>query len=183
MKTIEITCATCSKITQKKLAEIKRQQKKGKTKFYCSISCASKQKINHLKPYQQYFKTHKYTYSKLDEYSDFKWYIKVAKKTSKQNNKNFNIDCKYLKELWLKQNGLCPITNQKLELRTYRQNSISHPYSASIDRIDCSKGYIKGNVRFVALIFNYARNIFSDDQVIDFCKKVTEYHTIQSTHV
>ncbi len=70
--------------------------------------------------------------------------------------------------------GVCPFTKQKLELKTHNYKTHRNPYQASLDRIDNSKGYIKGNVRFVALIFNYARNDFSDEQVLDFCQKVTE---------
>ena len=46
------------------------------------------------------------------------------------------------------------------------------PDQASLDRIDNSKGYVKGNVRFVALIYNYARNGFDDEAVLAFCNAV-----------
>ncbi|NDB59958.1 hypothetical protein EB001_16140, partial [bacterium] len=79
----------------------------------------------------------------------------------------------YLFQLWETQNGICPFTKQKLELRTHNYTHIENrPYQASLDRIDNNKGYVKGNVRFVALIFNYARNNFSDEQVLEFCKQV-----------
>lgn len=46
------------------------------------------------------------------------------------------------------------------------------PSNASLDRIDNSKGYIEGNVRFVALMANLARQSFTDEQMIAFCKAV-----------
>ena len=46
-----------------------------------------------------------------------------------------------------------------------------HPFSPSIDRIDSTKGYVKENVRIVWLIENYCKNSFTDDVVIEFCKR------------
>lgn len=179
MKTVEIICKYCNKKAEKNKAEIKRQLKKGRTNFYCSIKCSSKHsKTDHLKKWcGKYNHNLKYG-SNLDKYSDFKWYIKTIKLHSKKRNHIFDVDVEYLKELWEKQNGICPITYKKLELRNHRYNNKSQPYSASLDRIDNSKGYIKGNIRFVALIYNYARNTFSDQDVIDFCKIVAKNNLI-----
>jgi hypothetical protein len=82
------------------------------------------------------------------------------------------VDIEYLETLWQQQEGICPFTKQKLVFKKYSDDNTSTPYSASIDRIDNNKGYVKGNIRFVALMFNYARNRFSDDYVIEFCKQV-----------
>ena len=170
--TKEIICCTCGKTVIKKLTEIKRQQKLGKTKFYCNKSCSGKDNCSHLEKFKNHFKTVKYI-KQSDKYSDFKWYIKRIKHSSKKKNNAFDIDLDYLKNLWEKQHGICPFTKQKLELRTHNYTHIENrPYQASLDRIDNNKGYVKGNVRFVALIFNYARNNFSDEQVLEFCKQV-----------
>lgn len=45
------------------------------------------------------------------------------------------------------------------------------PFQPSLDRIDTNKGYEMGNIRVVWLVENYARNSFSDEQVIEFCKR------------
>lgn len=44
MKEIEIICAYCGKPFMKRAAEIRRQQKKGRTEFFCSQSCGAKYK-------------------------------------------------------------------------------------------------------------------------------------------
>ncbi len=46
--------------------------------------------------------------------------------------------------------------------------------NASLDRIDNNLGYIKGNVRYVALIVNYARNSWGDNAVRGFARAVVE---------
>lgn len=45
------------------------------------------------------------------------------------------------------------------------------PFQPSLDRIDSSKGYEIGNVRIVWLIENYAKNTFTEEQLIEFCKR------------
>jgi hypothetical protein len=174
IETVEIICDYCSKESKKRKAEINRRKKQGKDKFYCSLSCASKVKCGHLIKYQDNFLKTKYT-RKPDKFSNFRWYMKVIRKNNKENSIEYNVDLQYLQKLWESQKGICPFTKQQLELKTHskNQNIVSRPYQASIDRIDNSKGYVKGNIRFVALIFNYARNVFSDEEVLDFCYKVT----------
>lgn len=175
MKTVNIICANCGQKTPKPKNEINRHIKNGRTEFYCSRSCAGKNKknIEHLKQFEDNLVKTKYV-RQPDEYSDFRWYMKVIRKNSKQRKHDFDVDYEYLKNLWENQLGTCPFTNKPLVLRTHsNKDYIKNPYMASIDRIDNTKGYIKGNIRFVSLIYNYAKNIFSDEQVIDFCKHVT----------
>ena len=57
-------------------------------------------------------------------------------------------------------------------MRTYKNDSQLNIKSASLDRIDNSKGYVQGNVRFVSVMFNFARNKFSDEEVIEFAQAV-----------
>lgn len=178
MKTISITCYSCGNISHKPKGEIDRQIRRGRTKFYCNRRCAGKDKnnIERIKQFDNNFKKRKYIRQK-DEYSNFRWYMKVVRKNFKQRNHQYNIDCQYLKELWEEQEGICPITKQKLVLRTHNKQEKLNPYQASLDRIDNNKGYIKGNIRFVSLMFNYARNVFNDEEVIEFCKIVTKNNT------
>lgn len=171
MKTISIYCNSCGKQINKLLTEVNRCKKRGQNKFYCNRSCAGKNNNTHLDRYKDHFKKVKYI-RQSDDYSSFRWYIKCAKQHSEKRNHTYDIDLEYLKDLWEKQNGICPFTKQKLELRTHSNKEKANPYSASLDRIDNTKGYIRGNIRFVALIFNYARNTFSDEQVFQFCKQV-----------
>lgn len=54
-----------------------------------------------------------------------------------------DLDAEYLVRLWDHQKGLCAYTREKMiDLQGYGRN----PMAMSIDRVDCSKGYIKGNV-------------------------------------
>lgn len=176
MKSIAIIiCDTCGQQVEKLATEIKRQKKKGKKQFYCNRTCWGKNKKNleRISSFHDNFNLTQYI-RQPDEYTDFRWYIKSIIRTSKKKKHTYDIDLQYLKDLWELQRGICPITGCKLTLRTHNYKQVRGPYQASLDRIDNNKGYIKGNVRFVALMFNYARNVFSDQEVIDFCKTVAK---------
>ena len=50
-----------------------------------------------------------------------------------------------------------------MELPSYKTcNKIDIRKQASLDRIDSSKGYVKGNVQFIVAPINYMKNTLSD---------------------
>lgn len=51
-----------------------------------------------------------------------------------------------------------------------RDANARNPKRASLDRIDSSKGYIKGNVQFVCHMANVAKNDYTYEQMIEFCR-------------
>ena len=177
--TTKIICATCGKEATKRATEIARQKKKGKKLFYCDLSCAGKVHHSHLKPYQDKIKEYSgkgNLAKKLDIYSPFRYHLNNAKRHSnKHKDSTINIDLEYLKILWDNQKGKCAVTGLDLQVKrihTKNNRTDKNPYQASLDRIDNNKGYVKGNVRFVCLMFNYARNTFSDNEVLEFCQKI-----------
>ena len=53
----------------------------------------------------------------------------------------------------------------------YHNMEPGHPFRPSLDRVDNSKGYTNDNVKIVWLIENLARNRFTEEQLIEFCKR------------
>jgi len=173
MKTKEINCIYCGKSFLKELREIKRRHKKGKFNFFCSLSCSiSKQNYDCPRPGN----LNNLIRSSKDQYTPFRWFLLRAKARNKIKKYGCDITVEYLKDLWDKQNGICIFTKWKLILPTGTRKSwdINSPFNASLDRIDSSKGYIKGNVRFISVMANYAKNTFTDQQLIEFCKAVAK---------
>lgn len=70
--------------------------------------------------------------------------------------------------IWDKQEGLCALTKFPMVLRPGKQ----HLMSASVDRINCKKGYTLSNVRFVTVQVNSAKLFGTDDELIAMCKAV-----------
>ena len=96
-------------------------------------------------------------------YSPYKNHIRRAKK----RNKDVSVTPEYLYNVFCKQNGRCIYTNIKLKHPNWNgvHNSIE---TASLDRIDSSKGYEIGNVQFVSMAMNFAKGKMSHSDTIKF---------------
>lgn len=96
-------------------------------------------------------------------------FLKKIKSNATKRNLEFNIDGKYLSEIYLKQNKKCALTGIDIHIIS---KSIRTQYSnntASLDRIDSNKGYIKGNVRWVHKSINQLKSDFTDNELLFMC--------------
>ncbi|MEX0597056.1 MAG: hypothetical protein WD512_11205 [Candidatus Paceibacterota bacterium] len=80
-----------------------------------------------------------------------------------RQNISFEIDIKFAWELFLKQNRKCALSGIELTFK---------PKTASLDRIDNSKGYLENNVQWVHKDINRMKNIFDNQYFIDTCKRI-----------
>lgn len=177
MSQIELSCKVCKKTFWKELKEHRRRIKEGATEFYCSRSCVCIQR-NLDNPQNgdiERIPKDKRT-RKKDEFTPFRWYVLRSEYRNRRKHYGCNITPQYLKQIWDSQNGICPLTGWKLVLPrgTDVAWTNSNPYNASLDRIDNSKGYVKGNVRFICFMANIGRGTFSDEQLVEFCKAVVD---------
>lgn len=92
----------------------------------------------------------------------------------KRKYKTCSITLEDLNAQWEKQKGKCPFTGVDLLLPGW-YSAKDYLYRASIDRIDSSKGYEVGNIQFVSVMINYAKNKFDNDVMIEFCKTITNF--------
>lgn len=171
-KLVTFVCDCCGKEAQKPLSEYNRNNKLGRKNF-CSRSCAVR--------YANKNKLHKFTdkcrehllsicNNQKDEYTEFRYIFRNICKRFK----DVDIDLEYLKQLWCSQNGICPYTGLKLKLPTYSNHNF-YFNCASLDRIDSSKGYVKGNVQFVSLPINLMKSTKSDEEIKQFLKQISSY--------
>lgn len=68
----------------------------------------------------------------------------------------------------------CAITNRNFEYQSYH-NTFSNPLAPSIDRIDSSKGYYKGNIQIVLNCINKMKNDMPDEAFRDLWKELREW--------
>lgn len=66
---------------------------------------------------------------------------------------------------------ICPILEVPLQIGTKGD----YEYSPSLDRIDNTKGYIKGNVRVISKKANSMKNSATMDELKTFCKNILRY--------
>ena len=83
----------------------------------------------------------------------------------------FEIDREFLLELFHKQKGICAYTGIKMTTNLVGKNI----FKVSVDRIDSSKGYIKGNIVLCCHIINIMKQDLKKQQFIDLCKMVIEW--------
>lgn len=183
---VEIECQNpdCKKKFKRYSREYNRMVAFGK-KAYCSLSCCGYCEGYHIfdsltEERRENLQDNIRDYVGVDRdgYTPFRFFIKVINNKNR-SSKSVDIDLEYLKDIWQKQNGICPITGWKIILPQSAagwRKEIRITIRASLDRIDNSKGYIKGNVRFVAIMANYARNNMEDKDLICFCKAVSNYN-------
>lgn len=167
-KLITLKCDCCGKEFEKPVSEYKRNTKFGRAN-YCSRACSGKMcnKNNRQKGNPSVL----IPSNRRDQYTPFRYYFRNARKRFK----DFDLSLEYLKQLWDEQKGICPYTGIHLQLAEYKANHNDPIYTASLDRIDSSKGYIKGNVQFISTAINYMKNNMSHEDTITLCKIIAKH--------
>lgn len=122
-----------------------------------------------------------HSYKDLFEKNYYWYYITIglngritsSRKRSAKMNFDMDIDLEHLVELWIKQRGRCTLTGLIMSFSAGSQQD-KNPYSCSVDRIDNSKGYVKGNVRLITHWANNAKSTW-DNKVFKQC--IQQAHT------
>jgi hypothetical protein len=97
-------------------------------------------------------------------------YWKNIQAGAKSRGHVFEIDLAYVWDIYIKQNGRCALSG--LPIQFAYKNGHRQQRTASIDRIDSSKGYVKGNIQWLLLDINFMKQKFSSEHFIRLCKKV-----------
>jgi hypothetical protein len=172
MSMVQLKCEICGCDFERRTAEVRRNQKLGRRTF-CSLSCLGKVSLSNIPFSKRDNKQWLRADNKADEFSKFRWFLARAK----QRKHIVDITLQDLKEQWEKQNGTCPYTGWVLKAMDGTNKTKQLPYTpdrASLDRIDSSKGYIKGNIQYVSMMAQFAKNKWADEQLVKFCKAVAE---------
>ena len=98
-------------------------------------------------------------------------YFCVIKGGAKRRKIIFNIKKDYIWKLFLEQNKKCVITGLPLVF-VHSYGNDSRLQTASLDRIDSTKGYEVGNVRWVHKTVNIMRWNMSDEQLYKWSKLI-----------
>lgn len=98
-------------------------------------------------------------------------YFWLVKNSAKKRNIPFKLTIKYMNELYEKQKKHCKLTNREICFGFGSQKNTT----ASLDRIDSNKGYIKGNVQWVCKQINIAKHVLSMDEFVHLCSEVSNY--------
>ena len=84
------------------------------------------------------------------------------KKAKRARTLVVDIDLDLLLSLWDKQSGRCAISNYPM---AYDKSSL---FGVSVDRIDPAGGYTRDNVQLLCQGINFAKNMYSNQEMIEF---------------
>lgn len=177
----EKKCSQCKEI--KPITDFWKNAKKGKIQSYCK-KCGSKyNKGNEAKRLRSKGYAEK---RKLKYHSDEAYRKEIRRKRNlyvlnhrelvllssakiraKRSNLEFNID---ISDITIPE--YCPLTGLKINITTGRKKGWDSP---SLDRIDTTKGYIKGNVAVISDLANTMKNHASLEILRTFGKNIPKY--------
>lgn len=90
--------------------------------------------------------------------------------------KRYNRECSVsIKDCWnqfLKQKGICAMSGVTITLTRNNKNQ-----TASLDRIDSSKGYVKGNIQWIHKELQLMKSDLSEESFVNWCKTIAEYRS------
>ena len=95
----------------------------------------------------------------------------TIKSRSKKRNIKFEISIEQAWNLFEYQKGKCALTGLSINLIGNKR------VTASLDRIDSSKGYIISNIQWVLAAVNIMKNTYPLDVFVNICRKVSEMNT------
>lgn len=171
-KQTTFNCVYCGVETTKPTSEFNRNLKIGR-KNYCSLSCSAKAN-NATRSYEQSYSQENLDHlktictNKRDEFTPFRYTFRNAQKRLKE----FDITLQDLKDVWELQHGICPYSKISLILPENSGPKLHPNTRASLDRIDSSKGYVKGNIQFVSTTINYMKSEMSHEETIQFIQQL-----------
>lgn len=99
-------------------------------------------------------------------------YFTDLKRRALEKNFKVNINIKYLWRLFIRQKRKCKLSGESIYFGYSNRSNCET--TASLDRIDNDKGYIKGNVQWVHKKINVMRNTLTVNQFIIWSQKVVK---------
>ncbi len=97
-------------------------------------------------------------------------FIYKAKERATRKKIAFDLTQEFLWNLFESQNGKCNISGLSLSFGASSKDSNA---TASLDRIDSTKGYTQDNVQWLHKDINLMKNVFKEEYFIQLCRMVT----------
>lgn len=166
------TCFNCGIEFEKPNSEINRNKKLLRPNF-CSRTCVGKHNAKNFLNVKERYNISIHSGNRRDTFSKFRYHLRNIQ----NRTKIVEVTLDDLKEQWDNQKGICPFTKLQLEISSYSRIKKNPIFSASLDRIDNKKGYVKGNIRWISRAINWMKNEMDDtmvNELIDILKKIPQ---------
>lgn len=100
-----------------------------------------------------------------------RWRFLSARDRAVRQNIPFNLELQYIIDLWNFQNGICALSGLPMTFEL-KQGRVST--NVSIDKIDRTFGYIKGNIQLVCMACNQIKSDLTEIEMYNFCKNIVK---------
>lgn len=161
LRIIKCKCS-CGNMTTTNYRDVKRGHTRSCGCFRKSEEVLEKLSL-HGKKMQQLGKLN-IGYNRVDDDTKFRYYIKQIKRRQKSSA----LTIEDLRIQWNIQQGVCVYTNIPLILANHTDYDYPRFMQASVDRINSDLGYEVGNIQFVSITCNYAKNAMTHDEMKTF---------------
>lgn len=166
----------------------------GYTYFDCVCSCGKQEYVRLSRLFREGYKACKSCHARRNYnlYTKDKWdavrsnaigdlsgtFFSHIKQAAKTRKKEFSITMEQLWELFVAQDNKCAMTGLDIQLSLDRKKSDPDfsKITASLDRIDSSKGYTVDNIQWVHKDINRMKWSLSKDDFIYLCNLVSNKH-------
>ena len=98
-----------------------------------------------------------------------KWFSRYTRR-----DRECNITLEEVYDLWIKQGKKCKLSGLPIDFKNQLINSSNYRCDTSLDRIDSSKGYIKGNIQLVHKNVNRMKSDFDEEYFIQMCNLIAK---------
>ena len=88
---------------------------------------------------------------------------------AKQRDYEFSITIDYIWDIYIAQDKVCALSGVPIDFKG----------TASLDRIDNSRGYVRENIQIVHKDVNYMKYTYSQDYFIKMCNLVASKHNVE----
>jgi hypothetical protein len=92
-----------------------------------------------------------------------------------------NVSVAYITKLFYEQKGLCALSGRPISFAESANKHQRGGTTASLDRIDSSKGYIEGNIQWVHKDLQFVKSDLQPEEFEKICEEVIRYKLTKST--
>lgn len=142
--------------------------KNGRTCYSCRCDCGTVVTIQSKLLKNNHTKSCGCIRSRPEDKVSYNQYCNIRHK-AKHRKLDFTVSFEYLERLYDEQNQKCKLSGLDISFSKTKSNG-----TASLDRIDSSKGYIEGNVQWVHKHINQMKWNFKEDYFISLCSLVAK---------
>lgn len=95
---------------------------------------------------------------------------------SKKRKEGFNTTMEDVWNLYVKQDRKCALSGLPISFKNEANQRGLRRFTASLDRIDSTKGYTKDNIQLVHKDVNIMKNAYDQQHFLNICKLITEHN-------